>query len=89
MRINSKTDRDKKKKDATKKRFLRKKICRLCVDKVYFVDYKESERLSKYISEKGRIVPRRISGLCASCQRHVAQAIRRARVMALLPFVND
>ena len=65
------------------------KVCRLCVDKISSVDYKNIDLLRRYVAEHGKIIPRRISGNCASHQRKVARAIRRARVMALLPFVVD
>lgn len=64
---------------------LRKKVCRFCRDGS-FLDYKETERLWKFLTEKGKIVPRRISGNCAKHQRHVAALIKRGRHAALLPF---
>jgi small subunit ribosomal protein S18 len=72
--------------DFKKKRGKRRKICKLCVDKVQHVDYKEVNRLSKYVTERGKILPRRISGNCAHHQRQVTTAIKNARVIALLPY---
>ena len=67
----------------------RKKVCIFCVDKVDFIDYKDSAKLRKFISERGKILPRRISGTCALHQRELNTAIKRARNVALLPFVTD
>ena len=67
----------------------RKKVCIFCADKVAFIDYKDSAKLRKFISERGKILPRRISGACAVHQRELNTAIKRARNMALLPFVTD
>ncbi|MBQ9716162.1 MAG: 30S ribosomal protein S18 [Clostridia bacterium] len=71
------------------KRPSRKKVCNFCVDKVAEIDYKDTNKLKKYITEKGKIVPRRMSGVCAKHQRELAVAIKRARYMALLPYVGD
>ena len=67
----------------------RPKFCYYCVEKNEKVDYKDVEKLRKYISERGKIVPRRISGSCAKHQRQLTEAIKRARFMALLPFSLD
>ena len=67
----------------------RRKVCVFCADKVSFIDYKDSAKLRKFISERGKILPRRISGTCAVHQRALNTAIKRARNMALLPFVTD
>ena len=67
----------------------RKKICAFCVDKVKEIDYKEYDNLRRYINEYGRIRPRRQTGTCARHQRSLARAIKRARHLALLPFVSD
>ncbi|MDE5548656.1 MAG: 30S ribosomal protein S18 [Clostridia bacterium] len=72
-----------------KKPMSRKKVCVFCVDKVDTVDYKDVAKLRKYITEKGKIVPRRMSGVCAKHQRVVTEAIKRAREMALLPYVAE
>ena len=67
----------------------RRKVCIFCEDKVDFIDYKDSAKLRKFISERGKILPRRISGTCALHQRELNTAIKRARNVALLPFVTD
>lgn len=67
----------------------RKKVCSFCVDKIEVVDYKDADRLRKYITERGKIIPRRISGNCAKHQRQLTRAIKRARIMALLPFTVE
>ena len=63
----------------------KKKVCTFCVDKVNEIDYKDVQKLRKYITESGKIAPRRSTGVCARHQRILAAAIKRARVMALLP----
>jgi len=77
------------KKKLAKPRFFRKKFCRFCKEKVGDFDYKDAGRLQKFISERGKIIATRISGNCAKHQRRITRAIKRARVMALLPFVTD
>jgi len=67
----------------------RKKVCIFCVDKASFIDYKDTAKLKKFISESGKILPRRVSGACALHQRELNTAIKRARNMALIPFVAD
>ena len=67
----------------------RKKICIFCADKVDYIDYKDTAKLRKFISERGKILPRRISGTCAKHQRDVNTAIKRARQVALLPYICD
>lgn len=67
----------------------RRKVCQFCVDKVEHIDYKDLARLRKCITERGKIMPRRMSGVCAKHQRTLAIAIKRARVVALLPYVAD
>jgi len=67
----------------------RKKVCIFCADKVDFIDYKDSAKLRKFISERGKILPRRVSGTCAKHQRELNTAIKRARQVALLPYVTD
>jgi small subunit ribosomal protein S18 len=74
---------------ATKKRFPRKKICRFCADKVDGIDYKDIKRLRNLITERGKIIPRRISGNCARHQRQLGSAIKRARSIALMPFTGE
>ena len=67
----------------------RKKVCSFCVDKVEQIDYKDAGKLRRYITERGKILPRRISGNCAKHQRQVPVAIKRARNIALLPFTAE
>lgn len=67
----------------------RKKVCVFCADKVDFIDYKDAGKLRKFISERGKILPRRISGTCAKHQRELNTAIKRSRQVALLPYVTD
>jgi small subunit ribosomal protein S18 len=70
-----------------RRRFGRRKVCKFCADKVEFVDYKDVRRLRSLVTERGKIIPRRISGSCARHQRDVTHAIKRARTVALLPYV--
>ena len=70
-------------------RQIRKKVCKLCVDKIELIDYKDDRRLSRFITERGKIVPRRISGACARHQKQITVAVKRARILALLPFTSD
>jgi len=70
-------------------RRVKKKVCSFCVDKVTDIDYKEVAKLRKYVSERGKILPRRISGNCAKHQRQLTMAIKRARVVALLPYTAE
>ncbi len=67
----------------------RRKVCSFCVDKVEHIDYKDVNRLRKYISERAKIIPRRVTGTCARHQRDLTTAIKRARQVALLPYVAD
>lgn len=71
------------------KKMPRKKVCAFCQEKVDEIDYKDVNRLKKFITEGGKIVPRRMSGTCAMHQRAVAKAIKRARITALLPFKGE
>jgi len=64
----------------------RKKVCAFCADKVEFIDYKNADKLRKYVSERGKILPRRVMGTCARHQRELTTAIKRARQIALLPY---
>jgi small subunit ribosomal protein S18 len=66
----------------------KKKVCSFCVDKVESIDYKEVPKIRRYTTERGKILPRRISGNCAKHQRQLTVAIKRARNMALLPFTT-
>ena len=67
----------------------RRKVCAFCQEKVEVIDYKDVARLKKYIAEGGKILPRRMTGTCAKHQRTLAYAIKRARVVALLPFKEE
>ncbi|HBG16274.1 MAG TPA: 30S ribosomal protein S18 [Firmicutes bacterium] len=67
----------------------KRRVCTFCVDKVEHVDYKELGKLRKFITERGKILPRRISGNCAQHQRQLTVAIKRARQLALLPYSSD
>lgn len=67
----------------------RRKVCSFCVDKVQEIDYKDAAELRKFITERGKILPRRISGTCAKHQRQLTIAIKRARNVALLPFTAE
>lgn len=71
------------------RRVKKKKVCSFCVDKVNSIDYKEYGRLRKFITERGKILPRRITGNCAKHQRQLTLAIKRARNIALLPFTAE
>ena len=66
--------------------FRRKKVCRFCVDKIDDVNYKDVKLLMAFISERGKIVPRRISGVCTPHQRRLSEAVKQARNIALVPF---
>lgn len=67
----------------------KRRVCSFCVDKIESIDYKDINRLKRYITERGKILPRRISGNCATHQRGLTAAIKRARIVALLPFTVD
>lgn len=67
----------------------RKKVCAFCAEKATGIDYKDVAKLRKFVSDTGKIAPRRATGVCAKHQRELAVAIKRARVMALLPYVTD
>ena len=67
----------------------KRKVCQFCVDKVEHIDYKDTARLRRYISDRAKIQPRRITGTCAKHQRQLTEAIKRARHIALLPFTAE
>jgi small subunit ribosomal protein S18 len=67
----------------------RKRVCSFCVDKVKDIEYKSPDKLRRYISDRGKILPRRITGNCAGHQRHLTLAIKRARYMALMPYTTE
>ena len=74
-----------------KKKFFsrRKRVCKFCVEKLEYIDYKDMKMLLQFIPERGKILPRRISGTCALHQRKLQNAIKRARTIALIPFATD
>jgi small subunit ribosomal protein S18 len=74
--------------DRKKKPFMRRKVCRFCTDKKLDIDYKNPKILRYFITERGKIIPRRISGNCAKHQRQVTVALKRARNIAILPFTT-
>ncbi len=67
----------------------RRRVCSFCVDKAENIDYKDIAKLKKYVTERGKILPRRISGNCAKHQRQLTEAIKRARIVALLPYTSE
>ncbi|MCI0548006.1 MAG: 30S ribosomal protein S18 [Candidatus Rokubacteria bacterium] len=76
-------------KPVKRRRFGRRKVCKFCVDKVDLIDYTDVRRLRNFITERGKITPRRISGSCARHQRQLTRAIRRARTVALVPYTAE
>jgi small subunit ribosomal protein S18 len=72
-----------------KERRKKRRQCNFCADKIEHIDYKEIPRLRRYITERGKILPRRITGNCAHHQRQLTVAIKRSRVMALLPYTSE
>lgn len=76
-------------KTAVRTRRPRKKVCPFCADKSAVIDYKDISRLRKFVSERGKILPRRVTGCCAKHQRELTIAIKRARHVALMPFTAD
>ncbi len=72
-----------------KERRKKRRQCNFCADKIEHIDYKEIPRLRRYVTERGKILPRRITGNCAHHQRQLTTAIKRARVVALLPYTSE
>ena len=72
-----------------RQRKIKKKVCAFCADKALVIDYKDADKLKKFVSEKGKILPRRVTGLCAKHQREVTLAIKRARHIGLLPYTAE
>ena len=66
-----------------------KKVCSLCVDRVETIDYKDISRLRRFVSERAKILPRRVTGTCARHQRELTVAVKRARYLALMPYTSD
>ena len=67
----------------------RKKVCSFCVDRVEAIDYKDISRLRRFVSERAKILPRRVTGTCARHQRELTVAVKRARYLALMPYTSD
>ena len=80
---------DRPERDNRRNRKGRKKVCAFCVDKVETIDYKDIGKLRRYLSERAKILPRRVTGTCARHQRALTVAIKRARHLALLPYTSD
>jgi small subunit ribosomal protein S18 len=76
-------------KPVKRRRFGRRKVCKFCVDKIGAVDYKDVKRLRTFVTERGKIIPRRISGSCAQHQRQLTSALKRVRTVALVPFAAE
>ncbi|MBO7739237.1 MAG: 30S ribosomal protein S18 [Oscillospiraceae bacterium] len=76
-------------KDMRNRNRKRRKVCAFCVDKAQSIDYKDTAKLRRYLSERSKILPRRTTGTCAMHQRQLTEAIKRARQIALLPYVTD
>ena len=72
-----------------RRRFGRRKVCKFCVDKIVAVDYKDVKRLRTFVTERGKIIPRRISGSCARHQRQLTTSLKRVRTVALIPFAAE
>lgn len=72
-----------------KRRGRKKRVCNFCADKAKHIDYKDIRKLGKYITERGKMLPRRITGTCATHQRTLTKAIKRSRIIALLPYSAD
>lgn len=79
----------KKKGEKREKRPMRKKKCKFCLDRVTHIDYKDERRIRRFMTDRGKITPRRITGTCAKHQRMLAVAVKRARVIALVPYVRE
>lgn len=77
------------KRQGGKMRRSKRKVCAFCSDKAEFIEYKDIAKLRKYVTERGKILPRRISGTCAKHQRELTSAVKRARNIALLPFTTE
>ena len=84
-----KKDRNGKKREPSKRRVYRKKPCKFCLDKVVMIDHLDYQRFQKFLTERGKIIPSRISGTCAVHQRQLARAVKRGRIAAILPFVAE
>lgn len=78
-----------KKRAGAKKKILRKKVCKFKPDEIITIDYKDINRLRYFVTDRGKILPGRLSGLGAKLQRHILRQVKRARAIALLPFVTE
>jgi small subunit ribosomal protein S18 len=87
MRADVKKER-RERSDKPAKSYYRRKVCKFCADKIAFIDYKDVGLLRNYVTDRGKIIPRRISGACARHQRELTVAIKQARNIALLPFTE-
>ena len=67
----------------------RRKVCQFCVDKATYIDYKDTAKLRRFVSERSKILPRRTTGVCAMHQRQLNEAIKRSRQIALMPYITD
>ena len=81
--------REKKERKERESKSFKRKYCKLCIEKVGYVDYKDDKRLGRFITDRGKIVPRRVSGTCSRHQKQITVAVKRARILALLPFTSD
>lgn len=72
-----------------KRRIRKKKVCQFCVEKTDAIDYKEIDKLKRFVTDRGKILPKRITGTCAVHQRELTRSIKKARMVALLPFTQD
>jgi small subunit ribosomal protein S18 len=88
MAVPSNSKRNSRRTSGKKRIYHRRKICRFCADTSLVINYKEPKTLKYFITERGKIIPRRISGTCAKHQRSLTHAIKRARTIALLPYVG-
>lgn len=82
-------EREKTERNDRRNRKSRKKVCAFCMDKIENIDYKDVPRLKRYLSDRAKIIPRRVTGTCARHQRQLAVAVKRARHLAFLPYVGE
>ena len=82
-------EKERTKRNDRRNRKSRKKVCAFCMDKIENIDYKDVPRLKRYLSDRAKIIPRRVTGTCARHQRQLTVAVKRARHVAFLPYVGD
>ena len=82
-------EKERTERDDRRNRKSRKKVCAFCMDKIENIDYKDVPRLKRYLSDRAKIIPRRVTGTCARHQRQLTVAVKRARHVAFLPYVGD